>query len=273
MKSIQEIINGDCLKVMDSMKSNSVDVVCTSPPYNIGIKYNSYKDNLKYDDYLGWIAKVGQSIHRILKINGSLFMNVGRTNVNPFLSLDIACSLRNIFVLQNTIIWVKAISIDDNPANSFGHYKPINSNRYLNNLYEEVFHFTKDGSNKVDRLAVGVPYKWKSNLKSRSTGAIKEDMKCRGDIWFIPYKTINNKSERHYHPASFPVLLPERCIKLHCISKDMVVVDPFVGIGTTLVACHRLGIKGIGIDIDKHYCDIAQKTIFEEEHKSKLFDV
>jgi len=260
-RAAQEIICGDCLDAMDSMDASSVDVVCTSPPYNIGIKYNTYKDNLGYNDYLNWIKKVGLSVHRILKMNGSLFLNVGWTNINPFLSIDIASSLRETFILQNKIVWAKAI-VADNPINSFGHYKPINSNRYINNLYEDIFHFTKDGNNKVSRLSIGVPYKWKDNLKSRSTGDVKPDLKCRGNIWFIPYETKNKMNAKQYdHPASFPVLLPERCIKLHGISNDMVVVDPFMGAGSTLVACHLLGVRGIGIDIDKHYCDIAQKRL------------
>ena len=263
-KAKQEIINGDCLQVMDSMDAGSVDVVCTSPPYNIGIKYNSYKDNLKYNDYLNWMTRIGQSIKRILKSNGSLFLNVGFTNTKPFLSLDIASAFRESLLLQNKITWAKAF-VSDKPNNSFGHYKPINSNRYLNNLTEDIFHFTKEGNNKIDRLAIGVPYKWKDNLKSRSTGKMKPDLKCRGNIWFIPYETKNrNSKNEYYHPASFPVLLPERCIKLHGINSDMVAVDPFMGIGTTLMACQKIGVRGIGIDIDKHYCDTAQIRLGEE---------
>jgi len=268
----QKIITGDCLEVMGKLDEKSVDVVCTSPPYNIGLKYNKYKDDLEYLKYLEWMAKVGREIARILKDDGSFFLNIGSTNTNPFLSADVADSQRDIFVLQNHIVWVKAISIGDDPNNSFGHYKPINSNRYLNNLYEDVFHFTKDGNKNIDRLAIGLPYKWKCNMKVRKTGEIKLDLKCRGNAWFIPYETIQNKSERYHHPAPFPVLLPKRCIQLHGVTKNMIVVDPFLGIGNTLLACKELNVNGIGIDLDKDYCDISKKRL-SKKYEKHMFDL
>lgn len=88
--------------------------------------------------------------------------------------LSIAYTLRNHFALQNTIIWVKSISIsnanlDNNPNTikdfSVGHFKPIPSDKYLNNCYEFIYHFTKKGDIRLDKLAIGVPYKDKSNIK------------------------------------------------------------------------------------------------------------
>src|SRR5690606_1924398 len=90
------------------------------------------------------------------------FLNIGATNKNPWLAFDVASQAREIFHLQNHIIWAKSISIGDD---TIGHFKPITSQRFLNNLYEDVFHFTKTGAVALDRRAIGVPFKYKSNIK------------------------------------------------------------------------------------------------------------
>jgi site-specific DNA-methyltransferase (adenine-specific) len=168
--------------------------------------------------------------------------------------------MRAIFRLQNAIIWVKSISIGEE---SFGHFKPVNSQRYLNHLYEHVFHFTKTGETPLDRLAVGVPFKDKSNI---ARWGHTEDRRCGGDVWFIPYRTIRSKSQRDHHPSPFPVELAERCIKLHCppVSGEPdaagargMVLDPFLGVGSTLLAAQRLGYCGVGIEIDASYAEAA----------------
>lgn len=83
-------------------------------------------------------------------------------------------------------------------------------------------------------------------------------MRCRGNVWFIPYDTIKSKSDRNNHPAIFPIALPEMCIKLSGANKESLIVDPFMGTGTTLIACKKLGINGIGFDISEEYCKIAK---------------
>ena len=105
----------------------------------------------------------------------------------------------------------------------------------------------------LDRLAVGVPFKDKSNI---ARWGHARDRRCAGDVWFIPYETIRSKSQRDHHPSPFPVALPERCIKLHG-KEDALVLDPFLGIGSTLIAAQHLGCRGIGIEIDKDYAEAA----------------
>ena len=112
----------------------------------------------------------------------------------------------------------------------------------------------------LDRLAVGVPYADKSNINRWKNKKI--DRRCAGNCWFIPYKTVVAKKD---HPAGFPVELPIRCIKLHGVKDNMLVVDPFLGAGTTLEACKELGVNGIGIDLDEEYCKIAASKIVEAE--------
>lgn len=246
----QEIIVGDCLDVLKGMATESVDVVVSSPPYNLGTAYHSYDDSKPRDQYLAWIQQVGTAIRHIMKPQASFFLNVGSTNTDPWIAMDVANALRSQFVLQNHIIWVKSISIREA---SFGHFKPITSRRYLNQNHEAIFHFTLHGDVPIDRLAIGVPFKDKTNITRRGH---TQDRRCTGNTWFLPYETVQSKEQKFDHPASFPVELAAQCIKLHGVV-DAVVLDPFMGAGSTLVAATQLGIRGIGIEIDPFYAERA----------------
>ncbi len=250
----QRLILGDCLSKLEKLEANSVDVVVTSPPYNIGLAYNTYRDTKSENDYEQWVYEVAIQIKRVLKDNGSFFLNVGSTNKNPWTSMVLAQKLKSIYSLQNNIVWVKSISINDE---TYGHFKPINSRRFLNNNYENIFHFTKSNDVQLDRLAVGVPYKYKSNIKRFSQVG---DLRCAGNVWFIPYKTTQSRTDKFNHPGTYPVELAVRCINLHG-AKGATVLDPFLGSGTTLVAAAQIGCKGIGIDIDSEYLNIAFERI------------
>jgi site-specific DNA-methyltransferase (adenine-specific) len=245
-----EVIVGDCLAVLATMPPASVDVVLTSPPYNLGTEYRSYDDRKPREQYLQWMHDVGLLIQQVLKPRGSFFLNIGSTNQDPWLDCDVANALRPLFVLQNHIIWVKSISIGQD---STGHFKPINSRRFLNQNHESILHFTHAGEVPIDRLAIGVPFKDKSNIERRGHA---QDLRCAGNCWFIPYETVQAKWQKFNHPASFPIELPMRCLKLHG-APEMVVLDPFMGSGTTLVAAERLGHRGIGIELDQQYVDAA----------------
>ena len=246
----QMIILGDCAEALALMPEASVDVIVTSPPYNIGLAYRSYDDAGDRSEYLAWLRDIGLLLKRVLKDDGSFFLNIAGTNSDPWIAADAANAMREIFRLQNAIIWVKSISIGDD---SFGHFKPVSSQRYLNHLHEHVFHFTKEGETPLDRLAVGVPFKDKSNI---ARWGHAQDRRCAGDVWFIPYKTIRSKSQRDHHPSPFPVELAERCIRLHG-KRNALVLDPFLGVGSTLLAAQRLGYRGIGIEIDPSYAEAA----------------
>jgi site-specific DNA-methyltransferase (adenine-specific) len=252
-----EIIVGDCLAVLATIPAASVDVVVTSPPYNLGTQYRSYDDRKPREQYLWWMQDVGAAIRRILKPAGSLFLNIGSTNQDPWLDGDVANSLRSLYALQNHIIWVKSISIGQD---SVGHFKPINSRRFLNQTHESILHFTQDGEVPLERLAIGVPFKDKSNIERRGHA---QDLRCAGNCWFIPYETVQAKAQKFNHPASFPIELPTRCLKLHG-GADLLVLDPFLGAGTTLVAAERLGHRGIGIELDQQYADAATARLTAE---------
>lgn len=265
----------DCLEGMKQLKDKTVDVVVTSPPYNIGIKYNKYSDNLSREDYLNWIEEVVKEIKRVLKDDGSFFINVGYTAKDPWIAFDVANVIRKHFKLQNTIHWVKSIAIQKEDVGNYpniigdiavGHYKPINSDRFLSIMHEYIFHFTKNGNVKLDKLAIGVPYQDKSNIKRFNR---KGDLRDRGNTWFIPYETIQSKEKERPHPATFPPKLPEMCIKLHGVKKTNLVLDPFMGIGSTAIACIRLGIDYIGFEIDEYYCRVAEERIKKRTFKNR----
>lgn len=251
----------NCLIGMrNRLKEGEVDVVVTSPPYNIGIRYNTYNDNMPREQYLDWLEEVAVEMKRVLKDDGSLFLNIGGKPSDPWIPFDVAQRLRKHFVLQNVIHWIKSIAIEKSRVGkdsgisgdiAVGHYKPIGGKRFLNDNHEYIFHFTKTGKVGLDRLAIGVPYQDKSNI-NRWKG-VKRDRRCRGNTWFIPYEAIWNRERQRPHPSSFPVALPEMRIKLHGIEKTKLVLDPFMGIGSTAVACAKLGISAVGFEIDEKY--------------------
>ena len=250
----------DCLEGMKLMEKESVDVIVTSPPYNIGKPYNSYNDRRPREKYLDWMEEVAIACRRVMKDDASLFLNVGGTLTDPWIPFDIIQRFRKHFVLQNVIVWVKCIAISKEGV-AVGHYRPVNSKRFHHNCFEYIFHFTKHGNVELDKLAIGVPYQDKRNIDRWKS--VKGDLRDRGNVWFIPYETIQ---ESRPHPAVFPVKLAEMCIKDHGLHKVDLVLDPFMGIGSTAVACVRLGVDFIGFEIDPSYVEIAEKRIYEEKH-------
>jgi site-specific DNA-methyltransferase (adenine-specific) len=157
--------------------------------------------------------------------------------------MDVAETARRHLKLQNTIHWIKSIAIDKSAAGAgtaldrdiaVGHYKPINSDRFLNDCHEVIFHFTPEGRTPLDRLAIGVPYQDKSNISRWRTGG--SNLRCRGNTWFIPYETIQSRDKDRPHPATFPPRVPEYCFRLHGLSRVGLAMDPFLGLGSTAVA-------------------------------------
>jgi site-specific DNA-methyltransferase (adenine-specific) len=255
---------GDCLDVLPGLEPGSVGTVVTSPPYNLGIKYRSYRDDIPRADYLAWTERWVRGVARAMAPRGSLFLNVGAKPTDPWIPLEVAQVARMHLKLQNTIHWVKSIAIDREAAGSaedfaVGHYKPINSDRFVNDCHEYIFHFSHGGRTPIDRRAIGVPYQDKSNVaRWASAGA---DRRCRGNTWFIPYETIQRRDRDRPHPASFPPKVPEQCIRLHGKSRAGLVLDPFLGLGSTAMAAVRLGLDFVGIEMDEHYLKEAVKRI------------
>jgi site-specific DNA-methyltransferase (adenine-specific) len=255
-----DLRHGDCLEGMAQIAAATIDLVVTSPPYNLGIAYGHYSDRQDREGYLDWCHQWAAQVQRLLKPVGSLFLNLGASPSNPLLPHELMLRLRDVFVLQNTIHWIKAITIENEQGElvSRGHFKPINSPRYLNDCHEYIFHLTPEGRTPIDRLALGVPYAHKSNIARWShTGG--SDLRCRGNTWFIPYQTISRREKDRPHPATFPIELAENCIRLHGLRDGLVMLDPFLGIGNSAVAAKRCSVvKFIGFEIDDAYITEAK---------------
>ena len=248
----------DCLEGMKELEGGSIDAIITSPPYNLNIKYGRYSDNKPRQEYLSWLVDIFREAKRILTDDGHLFVNMGYSNIDPWIGMEVGLALREDWILQNHINWVKSIHVNGKTS---GHFKPINSKRFVCPTWEHLFHFTKDGNVEIDRLSVGVQYEhYEANIRGNNTAETKPNLRDKGNCWFVPYETINSKELRGKHPATFPVKLAEDCLKL--TGKDTgIALDPFMGTGTTAVAAQILGWDCIGYDIDEDYIKFANNRL------------
>ena len=260
-----QIISGDCLDVLaNRIDAASVDVIVTSPPYNLDLAYNQYDDTRSETEYLAWLISVAEGIKRVLKSDGSFFLNISGSNSKPWIPFEIIVRLRRAgFSLQNHITWIKSITIE---SESTGHFKPIPGKRFMHHNHEHIFHLTINNDVQLDRLAIGIPFQDKTNISRRGHA---RDLRCRGNTWFIPYPTVKTRAQKYWHPGTFPVELPLWCIYLHG-RRNAVVLDPFVGTGTTLVAAHYAGASGVGIDVDSAYIATARQRVTEAVESSVL---
>ena len=247
---------GDCLTVLPLLPAASIDVIVTSPPYNLDLAYSGYKDSKAEAEYLTWLTNVAAALRRVMRPDASFFLNIAGSSTRPWLPFELIVRLRPLFVLQNHITWIKAVSV---ARDSVGHHKPVAGRRFLNHNHEHIFHLTLTGDVKLDRLSIGVPFKDKSNIARRGHA---QDARCRGNTWFIPYRTVQTKAAKYNHPGTFPVDLPRWCIRLHG-RPGAVVLDPFAGTGTTLVAAQLEGARGTGIEVDANYVKTAEERLRE----------
>lgn len=234
MFCLDEIYCVDCVKALRQMPYESVDLVVTSPPYKTK---DGYSVHLMHN--------VCKEIYRVLKPNCLFYLNFGHLvedKYRPFEALTEA--LGHGFNLVDTIVWVKT------------QYSPITGDRRLNNLTEFVFQLSKGEDYHLDRLAIGVPYKDKSNVGRYSD----VDLHCGGNVWYMGYNTIT-KSSQKLHPDRFPLELPEKCIKLSKLPEGAVILDPFMGSGTTALAAKNLGYHYIGFEKDPHYVEVARERL------------
>jgi site-specific DNA-methyltransferase (adenine-specific) len=245
---------------MREIEDGAVSCIVTSPPYNIDMPYKGYDDYLPIDKYYEMLCDVFMECYRVSKLDAVMFVNFGLPRLDPMLPWNVARVIHNHgwwvedeggdgclcagWQLQQTIAWVKSISIDlGDDVLSMGHYRPKKGG-LLSDTWEPVFLFAKDRQFvDLNRLAIGVPYADKSNVERWD---IEEDKRCRGSAWFIPYETTQASRE---HPAPFPVDLAGKAILLGSNEGDTV-LDPFMGSGTTLLAAKSHGRIGIGYDVD-----------------------
>ena len=235
MLEINKIYHGDCREMLRQVGANTCDLAVSSPPYK---NIDNYSENL--------ISNVCDQLYRVLKPNCLFFLNFGslaEDKFRPFKVCELA--MRSGFKLNDTITWVK------------NHYKPIQGKRRLNNLTEFIFLLYKENMPILDRLAIGIPYVDPSNAKRFNNG---QNLKCRGNTWFIDYETVNSKEEK-LHNDRFPLELPELCIKLSGIRNKDIVIDPFMGSGTVALAAKNLNKQYLGFDISPEYVNISNNRL------------
>ena len=225
-----DLRNGDCTEILKTLPDNSVDIIITSPPYNLShikrkdgdscIKYNTYTDDLAYDDYIKWQVEILNECYRVLKDTGVLYYNHKERHFENYyfnpLNVVQASKLRPL----QTIIW------DRMSGTTF------NIGRFVN-CYETIT----------------VCYKTDKYMR------INKQYEKDFDVWKI------RPNQNPLQVATFPEELPLRILRAYDNQPQLTVLDPFMGSGTTGVASIKLGRDFIGIEIDKKYFEQAKKRI------------
>ncbi len=224
---------------MAKVPSNSVALAFTSPPYNVG---KDYDDDMAMEEYLGLIERVAKEVYRVLVPGGRYVINIANLGRKPYIPLhsyfyQIHCELN--FLPMGEIIWQKGKGANGSCA--WGSWRSAKAPR-LRDIHEYLLVFTKDVYSRPD--------------KGMSDIGRDEFMEATLSIWQIPPES----AKRVGHPAPFPVELASRVIKLYSYVND-VVLDPFLGSGTTCVAAHQLSRHYVGYDVSKEYCKIAYSRL------------
>lgn len=239
----QRVINDDILKTR-AVRAGSVDLIVTSPPYNLGIQYGVHGDDMPYGKYLDFTRKWLKKCHRLVEPNGRLCLNVP-LETKKYGAINLSADIMTIskdtgWHYRTTIVWNKQYAF--NRGCAWGSW-----------LSASAPHI----SPAVELILVLHKGNWKRQGGRENSSITKaEFMDWTNGLWNLP--RINRKHIGH--PAPFHVELPIRCIKLFSFVGDTV-LDPFMGSGTTLVACSETGRRGIGIDIDPAYCSLARERI------------
>jgi site-specific DNA-methyltransferase (adenine-specific) len=240
------IYKEDILKI-GSIPDSSVDLIITSPPYNVDIHYNSHNDNLTYEDYLEFTRKWIQKCYDLAKDDGRFCLNIPldkNKGGQQAVGADITRIAKDIgWRYHSTIIWNEG---NISRRTAWGSYMSASAPYVIA---------------PVEVILVLYKNSWKKNGGSRKNDITKQEfMGWTNGVW-----TFNGQSKKGAggHPAPFPIELPRRCIKLFSFIGDTV-LDPFVGSGSTLIAAYLHNRKGIGVDVDKHYCDIAISRLKQE---------
>ena len=239
------LYNDDFLTIR-SIKPNSIDLIVTSPPYNISIKYNSHDDTISYEDYLDFSFKYLTRCFEFLKNDGRLCLNIpldknkgGQQSVYA----DVLSIAKRIgWKYHSTVIWNEQ---NISRRTAWGSWLSASAPFVIA---------------PVEMIAILYKEKWKKESGSHRSDIERQDfMDWTNGVW-----TFSGESKAKIgHPSPFPVELPRRCIKLFSYVGDTV-LDPFVGSGSTLIAAVETNRIGIGVEIDVKYCQIAKKRLIKE---------
>jgi site-specific DNA-methyltransferase (adenine-specific) len=235
------IYNEDILK-FQAIGKGSVDLIVTSPPYDVDVKYQNYDDNLPYDEYIEFTRKWLSKVHGLAKPDGRLCLNIpldknkgGQQSV----CADITVLAKEVgWKYHSTIIWNEQ---NISRRTAWGSWMSASAPYVIT---------------PVEAILVMYKTRWEKTHKGKSDITRDEFIQWTNGVW-----NFSGESKRKIgHPAPFPVELPKRCIKLFTYQGE-VVLDPFLGSGTTLIACRETDRTGIGVEINKDYCRLAAKRL------------
>lgn len=240
-----KIINDDVITTTHG-KEKAIDLIVTSPPYNVDMKYNSSDDKLSYEDYLkfseNWMARCFEW----LKDDGRFCLNIpldknkgGQQSVGA----DLTTIAKQIgFKYHSTVVWNEG---NISRRTAWGSWLQASAPYVIA---------------PVELIVILYKKKWKKTSGSKQSDMTKEQfMEWTNGLW-----TFQGESKKKVgHPAPFPIELPKRCIKLFSFVGDLI-LDPFMGSGTTLIAAYLNNRKAVGFDVDKGYCELAHKRLVEE---------
>ena len=244
------MFNGDCLNLLAEIPDESMKLIVTSPPYNIG---KSYEKKIRMSEYLDFQSKVIKECVRVLRSDGSICWQIGNYVENgEIVPLDVLLYpiFNNLKLrLRNRVIW------------HFGH--GLHSSKRFSGRYEVILWFTKSGTYTFNLDEVRIPQKYpgKKYFKGPRTGELSGNPfgKNPSDIWEIP-NVKSNHIEKTIHPAQFPVEMIERLV-LALTNEGDWTLDPFMGVGTTQIASIIHKRKSAGAEIQRNYYDLAIKRV------------
>ena len=254
---IEEYINtirqGDCLALFKGIPDDSVDITFADPPFNLGKNYTSYEDSVEFEEYLNWCEMWISEMVRVTKPTGSIFVH----NIPRWLTYY-SGFLNEVADFKHWISW-------DAPTAPMG--------KSLQPAHYGVLYYAKDAKqNKY--YEIRYPHKRcrKCGYLLKDYGGKKASLHPFGplvsDVWTDIHRIKHNKY-RDEHPCQLPIHLLERIILMSTDEGD-IVLDPFVGTGTTAIAAKRLGRKYICFDIDEMYTEITEKKLSQEEGSSRI---
>ncbi len=227
---------------MSAIPDNSIALAFTSPPYNVG---KDYDDDMEFEDYLDLIREVGQEVYRVLRPGGRYVINIANLGRKPYIPLHaffypIHAGLG--YLPMGEIIWQKGKGAN-NPT-AWGSWMNAKAPR-LRDIHEYLLVFAKMDFSRPD--------------KGETTIERDDFMAATLSIWEIPPES----AKRVKHPAPFPVALAKRVIELYSYKED-VILDPFVGSGSTCIAATQTERHYVGYDISEEFCKIARARITKE---------
>lgn len=224
---------------MDELPESSIHLMVTSPPYNVGKQYD---DNLTLESYLQLLQNVFKEVYRVLVPGGRVCINVANLGRKPYIPLH--ASIIEImseigFFMRGEIIWDKQIG----GGTAWGSWKSP-SNPVLRDQHEYILIFCKETMSR-------------KNPEDRDSTITKDEfLEFTKSVWKMP----PDSAKKVGHPAPFPVSLPYRCIQLYTF-KNEIILDPFMGAGTTALAALKSSRKYMGYDTKKEYIELAKKRI------------